>query len=362
MARLTATEATFSFDDITLVPRENEGTPAEVSLATRVTRRHALSVPFLSAGMPSVTGAEMAIAMGELGGLGVLHRFVDADAQCAMVRAVASHAPDPVYPAPSFGRRGRLLAAASCDPRDDARALRLVEAGAEVLFLDTPNPDSAQVAAGVARIRRATDAALVIGSVVTARTARRYVDIGVDAIKVGLGAGALCSIRKSAGIGLPQGTALQNVVEVASASGVPVLSDGGVRCAGDIVKALALGASAVMVGSLLAGCDEAPGELVEVDGKAMKRVAGLRLADFELEAPTGYPRIDAYLRERPAPRVEGRDGLVPASGPCHLTLVMWSRSVRVGIHMSGARDIPGLWSSAEIVRAAPSEIAEAGRG
>jgi IMP dehydrogenase len=231
-----------------------------------------------------------------------------------------------------------------------------------MLFLDTPNPDSAEVAAGVARIRRSIDADLVIGSVVTGDTAQRYIDLGVDALKVGLGAGALCSIRRSAGVGLAQATALERVREVASRHGVPVISDGGVRHAGDIVKALALGASAVMIGSMLAGCDETPGELVEIEGKPMKRVAGLRLSDFELELPTGYPAIDDYLRKRPAPRVEGRDGLVPAVGPCHLTLLMWLRSVRVGVQMSGAKDIPQLWSTAEIVRAARSEVAEAGAG
>jgi IMP dehydrogenase len=141
---------------------------------------------------------------------------------------------------------------------------------------------------------------------------------------------------------------------------VPVLSDGGIKCAGDIVKALAIGASAVMLGSLLASCDETPGAVVEVNGRRMKEVAGLRLSDFELEGPTGYPAVDAYLREHAAPRVEGGDTRVPASGPCHLTLLQLLRGVRVGVQMSGARDLDELRRHARLVRVSPSGALEAG--
>jgi IMP dehydrogenase len=360
MRRLADAAESLAFDDITILPGPNDGAPDAVSLRTRVTRRHEIAFPILSAAMPSVTETAMAIAMGEFGGLGVLHRFMPLEQQCAMVRAVAAHHPGPT-PAPPLLHAGRLLVAASCDPRDDVRAVALAAAGARILFLDTPNPDNADVAAGVERIRSRTQADLVIGSVISGQTARRYVDLGVDALKVGLGAGALCSIRRSAGIGLPQATAIERVRDIASQHGVPVISDGGVRCAGDIVKALALGASSVMVGSMLAGCDESPGELLELDGKALKRVAGLKLADFELELPTGYPAVDAYLEGRAAPRVEGRDVTVPATGPCHLTLLMWMRSVRAGVHMTGAKEIPEMWSMADIARAAPSEIVEGAR-
>ena len=361
MSRWTRAIPTFAFDDITLLPRPNEGAPEGISLLTRVSRRYELPFPVLSAAMPSVTEAAMAVAIGEFGGLGVLHRFMALDQQCAMIREVAAHVPAPVLPTPARAGGG-LLAAASCDPRDVERATRLAAAGARLLFLDTPNPDNAEVAAGVARIRRATDVDLVIGSVVNGETARRYIDIGVDAIKVGLGAGALCSIRRSAGVGLAQATALVRVVEATAPHDVPVISDGGVRCPGDIVKALALGASSVMVGSMLAGCDEAPGESFERDGRPMKRISGLRFADFELALPTGYPAVDAHLRSHPAPRVEGLDGAAPASGPCHLTLLAWMRSIRVGLQMSGARSIRELWSTAEFAVASVAELSElAGR-
>lgn len=350
MSRLSEAARGYEFDHITLVPQRNHGTPGDVSLASCVTKTHRLPLPMVSAGMPSVTESAMAIAMAEFGGMGVIHRFMSVEMQCEMVRMVKHHPIGPEYKTPALGADGQVICAVSCDPRDAARALTLAGAGADILFLDTPNPESEGIAAAVASLRSQTSAALVIGSVVNGETAKRYIDLGIDAIKVGLGAGALCSIRKSAGIGLPQATALDRVCPIAAAHGVPVISDGGCRHPGDVVKALALGASAVMVGSLLTGCDESPGERVTTGGAApMKRAAGLRLADFELELPSGYPKVDTYLQANPVPRVEGRDELVPASGPCHLHLLMWMRSIRMGLHLSGARDIPELWRTAEIL-------------
>lgn len=359
--RLHELPASFAFDDLTLLPGPNEGDPSEVSLAVRLGSDLTLPFPVLSAAMPSVTELPMARALGEFGGLGVLHRFCAVETQCSRVRAVAQHVPDAALPSPALSPSGTLLAAASCDPRDHERAEALVAAGARVLFLDTPNPDRAETLAAVERLRKSTHAGLVIGSVVTADTARRYIEVGVDVLKVGLGSGALCSIRQSGGVGLAQASALEAVCEPAARHGIPVISDGGVRSAGDIVKALALGASAVMVGSLLSGCDEAPGERVERDGRMLKRVAGLTLSDFELVRPTGYPAVDAYLRTHEAPRVEGRSALVPASGPCHLTLLAWLRSIRTGIHLTGAKSVPALWSLARFARASASEVAEAAR-
>jgi IMP dehydrogenase/GMP reductase len=351
-----------TFDDFTLLPRRNSGSPEAVSLSERVSRRHRLGFPVLSAAMPSITEEAMAIAMGQFGGLGVLHRYAPIERQCRMVEAVASHAPDRgIYRSASVVEGGTLLAAASCGPGDLERARSLASAGARLLFLDTPNPANDEVFTGVARLREALPQVdLVIGSVVETDTAQRYLELGIDALKVGLGAGALCSIRRTAGVGAPQVTALEQVCLAARDHGVPVISDGGIKCAGDIVKALAIGASSVMLGSLLASCDETPGAVVEVNGRRMKEVAGLRLSDFELDGPTGYPTVDAYLREHSAPRVEGGDTRIPASGPCHLTLLQFLRSVRVGVHMSGARDLEELRRSARLVRVSPSGALEAG--
>lgn len=358
---MTALQTFLTFDDICLLPGHNRGTADEVSLATRISRNIHISVPLLSAGMPSITGAEMAIAMGEFGGLGVLHRYLDQQTQCELVASVAAHAPDKtIYPRASTGPNGQLLAAASVAPQDVDQARRLADSGASVLFLDTPNPSNDAVLQGVAAIRKSVSVDLVIGSVVESTTARRYLDLGVDALKVGLGAGALCTIRRTTGVGAPQVGALRECVALARTHGVPVLSDGGVRTSGDVVKALAVGASAAMLGSVLAGCDETPGDVVVRDGRRMKLVNGLALSALEFTLPTGYPEIDAYLADRAPPRVEGGDALVPVSGPCHLALLRLVRGIRGGIHLAGATDIADLQASARIIRASASGIAEAG--
>ncbi len=350
-----------TFDDLTLLPGPNSGSPDGVSLASRVSRRHVLPLPVISAAMPSVTEDAMAIAMGELGGLGVIHRHAPIARQQAMVAAVARYAPDrTIYPGASVTGGGTtLLCAASCAPGDVERGAALVDAGARILFLDTPNPTNEQVLAGAARLRQALDVDLVIGSVVDGETARRYVEIGIDAIKVGLGSGALCSIRRTAGVGAPQVTALAEVCAVAGQHGVPVIADGGITCSGDIVKALAIGASAVMLGSLLASCDETPGTVVEIEGRRWKEVSGLRLDDLELPKSTGLPRIDAYVARHGAPRVEGGETRVPASGPCHLALLMLVRGVRMGVHLSGGTDLASLRARARFARVSPAGAAEA---
>lgn len=349
-----------TFDDLTILPGANRGTADEVELHGRVSRAQGLALPILSAAMPSVTGADMAVAMGELGGLGVLHRAGTIAEQCTMVGRVVGHRPElDVYPHASVGPDGGMLCAASVSPGDVDRAVALVEAGARLLFLDTPNPTNHEVFAGARAIRESVDAQLVIGSVVDARTAGRYIEMGVDGIKVGLGSGAMCSMRRATGVGVPQVTALVSVVEVARAAGVPVISDGGARCSGDIVKALAVGASSVMLGSMLAGCSETPPPLRVVDGVGVKELSGLRFGDLEIAPPTGLPAVDAYLREHQAPRVEGGDATIPWLGPCHLRLLQLARGLRSGVHMAGARDLSELADHAQLVRVSGAGGAEA---
>jgi IMP dehydrogenase len=349
-----------TFEDLSILPGPNHGTPDGVSLTSPVTRRYVLRVPLLSAGMPSITETAMATAMGEFGGLGVIHRFQSVEAQCAMTAHVASHAPDLRIYRDASVVDGRLLTAASVEPTDFARAIQLDRAGAHILFLDTSNPLSKDVFEGARRIRAEVNADLVIGSVVDGHTVQRYAEIGIDGIKVGLGSGALCSIRQTTGVGAPQATALAECRELAAKAGVPLVSDGGIRTSGDVVKALAIGASTVMLGSLLAGSDEAPGALVQIAGKPMKQVAGLRLGALEFDPPTGLPKVDAYLAEHAAPRVEGGEGLIPTSGPCHLVLLRLLRGIRAGVFMAGAASVDELCAKARLIRASTAGIAEAG--
>lgn len=349
-----------SFDDLTVLPRRNQGAADGVDLTSRVSRSHTLSFPLVSAAMPTITGASMAIAMGQFGGLGVVHRFASVEEQRSMLRQVVDYRPDlRVYPQASVTPAGHLLGAASVSPGDVERAKALADAGAQVLFLDTPNPTNDEVFDGASKIRQAVSTELVVGSVVDGETTRRYIDLGVDGIKVGLGSGAMCSMRRTTGVGVPQVSALSAVVDAAGSSGVAVISDGAARCGGDIVKALALGATAVMLGSMLAGCDETPPPTREVNGQPVKELAGLRFGHLEIEAPTGYPKVDEYLKAHDAPRIEGGDQTVPCTGPCHLRLLGLARSVRSGVHMAGGCNVPELTERARLVRVSGAGGAEA---
>ena len=311
-----------SFDDLCLLPGHNQGTPEDVSLKTQVSQNFQLNLPLLSAGMPSITEADMAIAMGEFGGLGVIHRYMELDVQCFIIAQVSSYVPNlQIYPQASTQANGHLITAASVDPMNIEAAQQLVKAGANILFLDTPNPANEEIINSVATLRQLVTADLVIGSIVETQTAQRYLELGINGIKVGLGSGALCTMRQTTGVGAPQVTAVHNCSQLADKYQVPVISDGGIKTSGDIVKALAVGSSSVMIGSLLAGCDETPGQIVEKDGCRLKKVEGLRLSILEIETPTGFPKIDTYLQNHSTPRIEGGDTLVPLKGPCHLTLM-----------------------------------------
>jgi IMP dehydrogenase/GMP reductase len=354
MQNLDSLPLYLAFDDLSILPARNRGTPDDVSLASRISRHITVQIPFISADMPSVTAVPMAIALAEFGGLGVLHRFMAPQEQCDMVRAVRAHVIDrDVYPNASLGPDGRTLTAASVAPQDVERAVMLAEAGAHILFFDTPNASNEENLRGAEKIRARVDVDLVAGQLVDAETALDYLRLGVDALKVSLGSGALCSIRLVAGVGAPQVTALADCCQAAAGYDAPIVSAGGIRTSGDIVKALAVGAESVMIGSLLAGCDEAPGEIIEQDSKRWKRAAGTTIDAIELQIPTGYPKVDAYLTQHRVGRIEGGEGLLPATGPCHLALLRLVRGVRVGIQMAGAVTVRELKDKARLIRVSP---------
>ncbi len=347
------------FDDLSILPGGNRGSVDDISLTGRFTRNIDLKVPLVSAGMPCVTEVAMATAIAEFGGVGIIHRYMDIEKQCEMVKAVRDHTVDRrCYPGAGLGPDGRTLTAASVDPRDVERAKMLADAGVHVLVLDTPNPGNKENLEGAKQIRAAVGADLVTGQIVNPETARQYLELGVDALRVGLGAGALCSIRLIAAMGAPQASAIDNCRQVAKSFDVPVISDGGIRSSGDIVKAFALGAESIVTGSLLMGCDEAPGEIVEKDGKKWKRAAGLTLDFIEIPTPTGYPKIDAYLAHHEMQRIEGGEGLVPIIGPAHLVLLRLVRGMRAGIHMAGVESVRRMKDEAKLIRVSPAGLFE----
>src|SRR5205823_373020 len=172
-------------------------------------------------------------------------------------------------------RRGRLRVGAATGVRDFTRVEALIKADVDVVVVDTAHGHSVNVLDSVREIKRNWDIQIIAGNIATADAARDLIEAGVDAVKVGIGPGAICTTRIVTGVGVPQVTAIMNAVSVADPAGIPVIADGGIRHSGDITKALAAGASSVMMGSLFAGLDESPGELVIHQGRRYKTYRGM---------------------------------------------------------------------------------------
>ncbi|HCB34049.1 MAG TPA: guanosine monophosphate reductase [Acidimicrobiaceae bacterium] len=327
--------AGLTFDDVLIVPRRSGiRSRADVSLATSFSPRLEIGIPVVAANMDTVCEHEMALAMARLGGLGVIHRFMRPEAQADQVARVKAAA-------------GTLAVAAAVGTADDMsqRAKLLVDAGADALVLDIAHGHSDHAIAGVARLKSEfPDVDVVAGNVATHDGAVDLVEAGADAVKVGVGPGGACTTRTVAGVGVPQLSAIADVAEV----GVPVIADGGIRNSGDIAKALAAGASTVMIGSLFAGTKETPGEVEQGPSGLQKRIRGM--ASFEAMAARaarqGEDLDEEYLEHR-AP--EGVEGTVPYRGEVSKLVNQLMAGVRSAMSYTNARDLPEFREVAEFV-------------
>ena len=338
-----------TFDDVLLRPAASEVLPHEARLTTRLTGEITLGLPLISAAMDTVTNVDLALAMSRAGGLGVLHRNQTPEAQAAEVRAV-KHAPTDNQP-------HRVAAAVGTGAEHRARARQLIEAGADAIVIDTAHGHSRRVFDIVAALRDAyPDAQLIAGNVVTADATRALIEAGADAIKVGVGPGSICTTRVVAGVGVPQITAVAECAVAAEPYNVPVIADGGVRRSGDIVKAIAAGASVVMIGGLLAGTDEAPGERVTVDGQTLKRYRGMGSRSAMLAGSGDRYFQKGVEADKLVP--EGVEAYVPYRGPVADVLHGVVGGLRAGMGYTGCATIEALRLHAEFVRISSAGLQE----
>lgn len=315
-----------TFDDVLLIPSYSEVLPREVDLQTRFSRHIALEVPFVSAAMDTVTEAPMALALSRAGGIGVIHKNMSTEKQAEAVREVKAAG-------------GRVTAGVGITVDALDRVARLVEAGVDAVVLDSAHGHSKGVIAATRDIKAAfPQLDVVVGNIATAQAARDLIAAGADGLKVGIGPGSICTTRIVAGIGVPQLTAIYEVSVAAKGSGVPVIADGGLRYSGDVVKALAAGADCVMCGSMFAGTDEAPGEVIEVDGVAYKAYRGMGSIDA-MKAGSA----DRYF-QRDAKKLvpEGVVARVPYRGSVEEVIYQLIGGLRAGMGYCGAPDIPAL--------------------
>ena len=253
-----------TFDDVTLVPKYSEILPSEVDTSIKLTNNLKLRIPLLSSAMDTVTESKMAIAIARAGGLGVIHRNLDVKTQISEIKKV---------------KIKKLLvgAAVGAGPSEFKRADAILKENIDMIVVDTAHGHTKKVSEIIKFIKKRKNkkTALCAGNIATPEAAKFLLKLGVDIIKVGIGPGSICTTRLVAGIGVPQLSAILTVRNGVQNKNVKIISDGGIKYSGDLAKAFAAGADAVMVGSLFAGTDETPGKLIKRAGKLFKSFRGM---------------------------------------------------------------------------------------
>lgn len=336
----------YTYDDVLLVPRRSRvKTRSEVSLKTRLSRNVLLDIPIVASNMDTVCESEMAIALGRLGGIGIIHRFMPTLTHALEVEKVKLADAD-LYVGAAIGT--------SLDMSERAKAC--AAAGADVLVLDIAHGHANHAIEGVKRLKdEFPEVDLVAGNVATQQGAADLAAAGADAIKVGVGPGGVCTTRLVAGVGVPQLTALEGALE--GAGDVPVMADGGIRSAGDIAKALAVGASSVMIGSLFAGTKESPGEMEHSSKGLVKRIRGMASREAaEGRAERHGGELDDEYFEHRAP--EGVAGLVPYKGEVVKVVAGLLGGVKSAMSYLDATDLAEFRGNASFMRVTAAGLAE----
>jgi IMP dehydrogenase len=253
-----------TFDDVTLAPKYSEILPSEVNTNTQLAAKLKLKIPLLSSAMDTVTESKMAIAIAKAGGIGVIHRNLNIKNQILEIKKV---------------KKQKLLvgAAVGAGPNEFDRAKAIIQEGVDLIVVDTAHGHTKKVGEIIKFIKKLKNNKITLcaGNIATPEAAKFLIKLGVDIIKVGIGPGSICTTRLVAGIGVPQLSAILSVRNGLKNKNVKIISDGGIKYSGDLAKAYAAGADAVMIGSLFAGTDETPGKLIKKNGKLFKSFRGM---------------------------------------------------------------------------------------
>lgn len=343
-----------TFDDVLLIPAESHVLPNEVDLSTTLADNIKLNIPLISAGMDTVTEGAMAIAMALQGGLGVVHKNMSIQAQAGEVANVKSVVVPTSAAKAATDDQNHLLCAAAVGVTSDTfeRAEALLEAGADAIVIDTAHGHSAGVLRKIKEIRdHFPEATLIAGNVATGDATRALFDADVDVVKVGIGPGSICTTRVVAGVGVPQITAIYDAATAAREYHKPIIADGGIKYSGDVVKALAAGGNAVMLGSMLSGTTEAPGEIFEDNGKKYKRYRGMGSVGAMAQAHGSSDRyFQGGVNEANKLVPEGVEARVEYKGDVSDVVFQIDGGLRSGMGYCGAANIPELIDKAQFVQ------------
>jgi IMP dehydrogenase len=285
---------------------------------------------------------------------------IDGEGRCVGLITVKDIEKSQLNPNASKDMQGRLRAAAAIGVGDDGfeRAERLIEAGVDLLVVDTAHGHSARVLEAVTRVKKLSNHVRVMaGNVATASGTKALIDAGADAVKVGIGPGSICTTRIVAGVGVPQLAAIMSAVEAAQAQDIPVIADGGIKFSGDVAKAIASGASAVMIGSLLAGTDESPGEVYLYQGRSFKAYRGMGSVGA-MARGSADRYFQAEVRDTLKLVPEGIEGQVPYKGPVSGVIHQLAGGLKAAMGYVGGKDIKDFQDKATFVRISGAGLRE----
>src|SRR5690554_302264 len=350
----------YTFDDLLLVPAKSEVVPKDVSLISRLTDKIQLNVPIISAAMDTVTEIEMAAAMARLGGLGFIHKNMTIETQVEMVKAVKNMDVSETDSEATLDAQGRLIVGAAVGVGEDSmkRVDALVAAEVDIITVDSAHGHSKGVIETVKQIRaKYPDLDIVGGNIVTAQGATDLIYAGANVVKVGVGPGSICTTRVVSGVGVPQLTAVNDVYEIAKQYHVGVIADGGIKLSGDIAKAIAAGADCVMLGGLLAGTTESPGDILEVYGKRVKNYVGMgSLTAMQRGSSDRYFQGGVNELKKLVP--EGIEATVPYKGSIHEVIYQMSGGLRSGMGYCGCATIEAMKTKAQFVKITGAGLTE----
>ena len=344
-----------TFDDVLLIPGYSDFKRQDISLKTNLTKNITLDIPLVSAPMDTVTEADLAIALAKEGGIGIIHRNLTVSAQAGEVMKVV----EALRAMPVHKYVGAAIGA-SAGSMD--RAAALVKAGVNVIVIDSAHGYADYVIDMIKKIKEQFPNLDVIGgNVATYDGARALIDAGVDGLRVGMGPGAICTTRIISGMGVPQVTAIMETAQAGKEAGVPIIADGGIKYSGDMVKAFAAGASTVMMGSMFASCEEAPGAQVELPLEQVpSRFKNILKQDKQtytfksyrgmgsvgaMQEGTKIKSEDEFHGKSYSDRVlvaEGVEGLVPVNGSVKSVVDQAVGGIRSGMYYVGTKTIAQL--------------------
>jgi IMP dehydrogenase len=326
-----------TFDDVLLLPQYSSILPADTNLSVKLSKTINLKLPFLSSAMDTVTESKMAIAMAKNGGIGVIHRNLDIKKQCNEIKKVKK-------------LNFQVGAAIGTSQNELVRAKNLIDSGVDMIVVDTAHGHSINVIKMLNKIKKFNKKiTLCVGNIATGSAAKMLYNSGADILKVGIGPGSICTTRMVAGIGVPQISAILEVKEALRKKKVKIISDGGIKFSGDIAKALAAGADAIMMGSIFAGTDESPGKKFKYKGKFYKHYRGMgSIGAMSSGSANRYFQKNFKDKSKFVP--EGVEGRVEYKGSVSKIIYQLKGGLRSSMGYIGAQNLDQISKNAKFIK------------